>query len=253
MSLMENSLSFYAESISKAISAESTSTDWKFAILLLVQAIETCLKEVLYKHYPVLVYANIDNPQKTVDINLALNRIQNICKINLNQKDIDCIATASKIRNEIVHYTFDLPIEQVNSIYVKLAGFYSSFCLQVLKVEVFQKIDPDLLSCFIKLEKYSEELKSRALETIKKENVNEDDIWECRICGNDTFVIKDGINTCYLCHYSDNVEVCPECNSMVYEDELTEIYTGNYKRIHTYTYFCRRCTEKAGLLENELF
>ena len=40
MTLLENSISFFLESVSKAIQAESDEDKWKFAILLLVQAIE---------------------------------------------------------------------------------------------------------------------------------------------------------------------------------------------------------------------
>ena len=47
MTLLENSISFFLESVSKAIQAESDEDKWKFAILLLVQAIETSLKERL--------------------------------------------------------------------------------------------------------------------------------------------------------------------------------------------------------------
>ncbi len=132
MTLLENSTSFFVESIKKAIEAESESKEWKFALLLLVQAIETSLKERLRQTHDAFVFNNIDKPRNTVDIRLALDRLQKISKLSLTQNDIDSIKSASALRNQIVHFEFDLSIDQVKSIFVKLVGFYTSFCQEHL-------------------------------------------------------------------------------------------------------------------------
>ena len=80
MTLLENSISFFIESISKAVEAEKSPEQWKFAILLLVQAIETCLKERLRWTQDILIYSNIDKPKHTVDLSLAINRLEKFQK-----------------------------------------------------------------------------------------------------------------------------------------------------------------------------
>ena len=113
MSLLENSQSFFIESISKAMQAEQLDEQWKFAILLLVQAIETSLKERLRRTHEVLIYANIDKPKHTVDLRLAISRLENISNIEFDSFDISSIKTASELRNQIVHFEFNLSIELI--------------------------------------------------------------------------------------------------------------------------------------------
>lgn len=245
MTLFENSTSFFTESIAKAVEAESVEREWKFALLLLVQAIETCLKERLKRENDVFIFTDIDKPKHTVNIRLALDRLQKIAKLNISQKDVDSIKFASELRNQIVHFEFDMSIDQIKSNFTRLIGFYTSFCQEHLNVEMAHYIPENLNQEILKLETYVFELLRRAEERIEKEDINEEYIWECPACGQFTFVIYDGIDCCYLCNYKQTVGECDWCNELAYEDDLNEIYTGNYKRQDSYEYICRECYEKA--------
>lgn len=243
MTLLENSTSFFVESIKKAVEAESETKEWKFALLLLVQAIETCLKERLRQTNEAFLFTNIDKPKLTVDIRLALDRLKNISKLTLSQNDIESIKTASYLRNQIVHFEFDLSVDQIKSIFVKLIGFYTSFCQEHLKTEVTKYLPEPLHKEILSLDNYVSELLQRAEERIKKEEIPEEYVWLCNVCNNFTLVINDDINTCYLCNHKQAVSTCDKCGELEYEDELTENYVGNYKRLHVYEYICRNCHE----------
>lgn len=58
--------------------------------------------------HPILVFRNVDRPRTTVDLGIALNRLQEVCKVQLSEDDIAAIRKASGIRNQIVHYEFTI-------------------------------------------------------------------------------------------------------------------------------------------------
>ena len=244
MTLLENSTSFFVESIKKAVEAEFENKEWKFALLLLVQAIETCLKERLRQTNEAFLFTNVDKPKFTVDIRLALDRLQKISKISLSYNDIKNIKTALKLRNKIVHSEFGLSVDQIKSIFRKLVEFYTGFCQVHLKTEVMNYLPKPLHQEILNLDSYVSELLQRAEKRIEREEIPEEYVWLCTVCNNYTFVIDDDKNTCYLCNYKQAVSECDRCSELEYDDELTEVYIGNYKRQHAYEYICRNCYEK---------
>jgi len=90
MTLLENSISFFIESISKAVEAEKSPEQWKFAILLLVQAIETCLKERLRWTQDILIYLQ----RIPVSVGLPV-------KMNYDEICISCLVTAYLKKNVV--------------------------------------------------------------------------------------------------------------------------------------------------------
>ena len=251
MTLLENSTSFFVESVSKAVAAETEQKEWKFATLLLVQAIETVLKERLRRENEVFVYSNIDKPKHTVDIALSLDRLHRICNLKLNEKDISSIKTASEIRNQIVHFKFDLSLDQIKSVFTKLVEFYTSFCEEHLGTEIKHYLPSDLRNKLLNLETYVSELLKRAEEKIERNEIPEEYVWQCSACGNFTFIIEDAKNTCILCDHSEEVIECTECGELIYEEDALEIYSGNYKRLHHYDYVCSDCAEKYNVDPHE--
>lgn len=248
MTLLENSISFFLESVSKAIQAGSDEDKWKFAILLLVQAIETSLKERLRRTNEIFVYSDIDKPKHTVGLGLAIERIEKISKVSLKPSDVKCIKTASSLRNQIVHFEFDLSTKQIKSNFVILLGFYTSFCRDHLGLDIVTKLPTQLHSELLSLDSYIEELESRASERITEEDIPNDDIWECPACKKYTFVIRDGKDTCYLCGHSEPIVECEQCKALEFEADLEHVDFGNMKGWENYKALCKNCFSK---LENE--
>ncbi|MBA6339430.1 hypothetical protein H4J59_00120 [Colwellia sp. MB02u-10] len=244
MTLLENSKSFFIESVSKAVQAETSEEHWKFAILLLVQAIETCLKERLRCTQDVLIYSNIDKPKHTVDLWLAISRLEKISKIEFDASDISSIKTASELRNQIVHFEFNLSIDQIKSNFVTLVGFYSEFCQKHLEEDIIAELPSRLGQEVMNLDKYVDELEQRAKHRIESEGITPENVWQCSACKKDSFVIEDGIDTCYVCGYYEPTVECENCNESELESEIQEVDFGNMKGLENWKSFCRGCYEK---------
>lgn len=247
MTLLENSKSFFVESISKAIQAEKSEEQWKFAILLLVQAVETCLKERLRCTQDILVYSNIDKPRHTVDLGLAINRLEKISKVDFDASDILAIKTASDLRNQIVHFEFNLSIEQIKSNFIKIVGFYISFCMKELGEDMISNLPSPLEQEIMNIGKYVDELEHRAKTRILEEGISSDNVRPCSACKKDSFVIEDAIDTCYVCGYYEPTIECESCSSLELVSELEIVDFGNMKGIENLKYFCKYCYENLEL------
>jgi hypothetical protein len=245
MTLLENSTSFFEESLVKAVQAETNEGKWKFAILLLVQAIETSLKERLRRTQDILVYTNIDKPKHTVDLWLAIDRLEKISQVVFKSSDVSSIKIAADLRNKIVHFEFDLSIDQTKSNFVNLVGFYTSFCQGQLETDVVSDLPSELRSELMNLDSYVEELERRAEERIEKEGISPDDVWMCPACKKYTFVVEDAKDTCYLCTYEETVIECESCSKLEFEDSLEDVDFGNMKGLEHWKRICRDCIERS--------
>lgn len=244
MTLLENSISFFMESIEKAIQAENDSDKWKFAILLLVQAIETSLKERLRKTHELFVYSNIDNPIHTVNLGLSIKRLENISGVKLESSDRKCIETASTLRNQIVHFEFDLSVDQIKSNFVSLVGFYTAFCRNELESDIVSILPEELHRELLSLDSYVEELEKRALERIISESLDADDIRGCPACYKETFVTRDGKNICYLCNHQESVHKCEYCDVIELHRDMEIVDMGNMKGLEHYVMICPSCYQE---------
>jgi len=241
MTLIENSISFFSESIKQAIEAEKKTDHWKFALLLLVQAIETGLKARLRKTHERFIYTNVDKPRHTVDMTLAIQRLQEISEVNFESSDISAIKSASGLRNQIVHFEFDLSIEQIKSNFVTLVGFYISFANTNLDTDVIALIPSQLRRELLNLENYVTELESRAETRINVEDIDQDYLRLCPACGKYTFVVLDQKDICYLCNYEEASLECEVCSAVDIETNMHEVDLGNMKGIESWKIFCSDC------------
>lgn len=224
LSLVENSHSFVGEAVRGAIAAREDVSRWPFAILNLVQAAELSLKELLRREHPVLIYEDIDSPRNTVSITQALARIENprILGIAIPEDEKRKIRKAIELRNDITHFEFELTEEYAMAKFSELFAFLVYFQGRYLKVEVEDILAGDLLQAVIDIEKCFTELKVKALQRIKDENVSIEDVWLCLYCAEDTFVVGDGRNVCFLCRCSENVVECPNCGELRFELEMRD-------------------------------
>jgi HEPN domain-containing protein len=127
MSLRENAYDFLNESIRSAARARDEPSAWKFAVLNVVQAIELLLKARLFEAHPVLVFENVDRPNRTVSLSLAVNRIKSAAGIHLTSREERTIRKAQKWRDQIIHHEFEFSAYEVESVYVQLFEFLVHF------------------------------------------------------------------------------------------------------------------------------
>lgn len=226
LDLIENSHSFFVEAVYKAIGAEGDVRHWQFAILNLVQSLELTLKAMLKDIHPVLIYENIDNPKHTVSITKARDRLadKKIGNIVFSNQEIKGMDSAIKLRNNITHSDFELSIDHAQAQFLNVLELF----IKIQRVHLGRQIDEFLPQeahqKLVEIEKSKESLINNALQRIKEEGIPENEIWICPNCLSDTFVVYNGIDTCYLCNLKEGLQECPSCDKLFFEHEIESIY-----------------------------
>lgn len=222
LSLIENSHNFLVEAVKKAIEARTDVHQWKFSILNLVQALELTLKEVLRREHPIFIYENIDLPKNTITISQALSRIENdkILGIFISKSEKKKIKKAIELRNKITHFELDITEEYAMVKFSELFAFLIFFQARFLKIEIDEILKQDYIDATLEIERCYKELKRKAYQRIEEEGFTEDLIWLCPNCGEETFVIDDSQNVCFLCRYYDEIVECPQCSNLCFAFEV---------------------------------
>ncbi len=211
-----------AEAASKALAARHNVQQWQFALLNLVQAVELSLKELLRREHHLLIFDNIDSPKNTISIKQALCRIENanILGLIIPEEEKRKIKHAVDIRNKITHFEFEVSEEFAMVKFSEIFAFLVYFQGRFLKVEVEDILPGDLLESVMEIEKCFTELRHKALKRIKEEGLSPDLAWRCLNCGEDTFIVEDGRNICFLCRKTEEVVECPQCGELCFEDDM---------------------------------
>lgn len=258
LDLIENSHAFFVEAAQKAIGAEDDIRHWQFAILNLVQSLELTLKAMLRDIHPILIYENIDNPKHTISITKAIERLadKNIGNILFSKQELEGMSSAIKLRNNITHSDFELSIDHAQAQFLKVLELY----IKIQRVHLSRQIE-DILPKqvheeLLAIEKSKEALIKNALQRTEEQGIPSNDIWTCPNCLSDTFVVYDGLDTCYACTFKDELQECPSCHELFFEHELesisqyfdTDLCEGEVILHNTYGYdfyqACNSCSEK---------
>jgi len=220
LTLEDNAVSFAEDALSNAIIALEKPMRWKFAVLSLVQAIELSLKEVLRRQHHFLIYTNVDKPGNTVGIDQATNRLNKIAGIELTKEDSHALKTAVKVRNNIIHHQVDESINELKLTFSRLLGFLNEFHEKYIDEGIQEKVDSELWRSGAKIKEYGEELYKRALKQMEKDDIDEDCVITCPMCGWDAlcaFYPKE--QTCYVCGYIEDIELCEKCDKILLPNE----------------------------------
>lgn len=222
LSIIENTHAFLNESVEKALQAGDDIRHWQFAILHLVQSLELSLKSLLKEINEVLVYENIDNPKHMVSVTRAIQRLEQpvIKGLNFGEGEKNKILKAIDLRNKITHADFEFTELYAEKKFFELFAFVSYFQARYLHIEIDDIIPHKNLFSLVSIERSREELLKKAVARIAEEGICNNLIWECPNCTEDTFVIENDINTCYLCRHTEDVVECPQCKEFLYGWQL---------------------------------
>ena len=244
-SLFDNAIHSLKRSIKHACEARTDKGEWKFAILLLVQAIELSFKELLFRNHHVLIYEDIDKQNNyTVSLKLAVTRLQKIAKIYFNKTDLDILKSAIDWRNQIMHYKWSSNVEEANKIFYVLISFLREFFEKYFDVSLMELIGEELWIEVLNVEEFVKDSMRRIENKIKEKGIDEEFIWECKNCGQHTFVIQDDENTCCHCGYYERVFMCDRCKELKYFSEMTEVYIGNGRGLDAWDILCSDCFKR---------
>lgn len=244
LNLLENSHSFLAESLKKALSAENDLHDWKFAIFNVCQAIEISMKERLRQEHFSLVFSNIDKRTRTVNSREAIKRLREICNVPLLESDSTVICRSADWRNEIVHAEFSLKVSELKSAFSALLGFLATFHQTVLGESLDKVIPQELWQEAIAIQDYGRELFSRAKQRFQEEGIDDDTIIPCPKCGWKSCALFEDDCRCYVCGASENLVECEDCGELAPESQCELVGAGfedDYHQVH----ICRTCIDGA--------
>lgn len=224
LNLLENSISFIEEAIDKILSAQDNNRAWKFAILHMTHSLELSLKEILKREHHLFIFEDIDNPKKTIGIDLAIKRLDSLVKRPLIKADIDVIKEVQSLRNSIIHYEVDFSVERARIILAHLVGFINYIHESFLDNKLIDNLPHDHYEFIFQNKTLAEEITKRAMQRIQEEGIDKNSVIFCPFCDSWTMVIngKGTSAECYSCHMTDFVERCAGCENYFTESEMDD-------------------------------
>lgn len=226
LSLLENSHAFLNEAVAKALVATTDIRHWQFAILNLVQSLELSLKAALRAIHPILVYEDIDSPKNSLSSIRAIQRLENpkIGGFTFSDRDKTRIRSAINVRNEVTHSDFKLTGQYAAAKFFEIFAFVSDFQRRHLNTNVADLIPSENFQQLIQIRRLLDELVLRAKMRIAEEQVDGWFVWACPNCGEDTFVIEDGADTCYVCSHDEPVIECAHCEQLNFKTDMESFF-----------------------------
>lgn len=224
--LLENGLDFVTSGIQHILDDKSP-TSLKYAIIHLSAGVELILKDTLRKEHWSLIFENINTANfsllksgefKSVDFDAILARLQNVCEIELSDKDLSILKQLRRLRNKIEHFEFSLNVPAIKSL--------SSKVLSILLIFINENIDLKRTSATSK--EYIEQLRSmptKFTEYVKLRNAQIKDVivkankkYEieiCPICRQTTLILDDD-RLCAFCGFTES----PQTIARLYAENI---------------------------------
>lgn len=230
--LLENGLDFVTSGVEHILKDRLT-TDFKYAIIHLAAGVELILKDTLRKEHWSLIFENINTANysllksgefRSVDFESILVRLQNICEIEISEKDISTLKQLRRLRNKIEHFEFSLNTAAIKSLASKVLAFLLNFLHENI----------DLKKASITTKDYLEQLKimpSKFTEFVKLRNSQIKDLL-------DKASKKYGIEICPMCRQTalilDDDRECAFCKFTGTAEEIALLYAENILDASTY-------------------
>lgn len=102
-------------------------TKFKITFVILVQAVELLLKDILLNMHECLIYSNIDTPKETVNTTTALKRINRYNSIKIDEFDVEFLSKCIEKRNQFMHYNVIIKTQEIKSKYLKLFELFKKY------------------------------------------------------------------------------------------------------------------------------
>ncbi|NFI54971.1 hypothetical protein FDA48_00980 [Clostridium botulinum] len=250
--MLENAMDSLNESIDYYKNGKKYNDErcFKFCILLLSHSAELILKEILYTQHEILIYENIDRVKnvndKTVGFKLALDRIKNICKIDLGRYN-SYLIELSEERNRIQHYMFSISLERCTKIITSSFSAIEYIVHDVLnktfddfndiinweQIEFLHE-DEDM---YKKRKKdIAEDISEHNLKKVGVEYIKDKFIYTpCPNCVEQTLISEDSVIACKFCGKSF--------------DSITDMYEQDFNCIIS-THMCREIGRRKSVIRN---
>ncbi len=218
--LIENGLDFVTSGVEHILKDQSPYL-LKYAILHLSAGTELLLKEVLKNEHWSLIFENPNTAKyellqtgefKSVDFEILITRLVNICEIALSEKDISILRQLRKLRNKIEHFEFNQNAQAIKSLASKvlclLLNFINeNFVHSSLSNTATEDIEK-LRSIAIKFKEFATLRASQIKNALTAAQKNYK-IESCPLCRQAAFVLNDDL-TCLFCGFTNEPEKIAE-------------------------------------------
>lgn len=224
LSFLDNSHRFLREAAEKALLASDDPDQWMFAVAALIQSVELALKAALAETHPAFIYENIDNPKRTVTIDVATSRLKSphIGNVSFSEKDEARVKRAIQIRNSLTHSDFSVNLAQIEANFHEVFAFLAEFGRRSFSTNIEDIVEPVHLAAFLENRKHHREMLERARNRISDEEIESYLLRACSYCTEDTMV--EGVDEfrCYLCHHVEETIQCQRCGESFTHDEMED-------------------------------
>lgn len=223
LDLINNSISFFREAVSYAQRGKKDISQWKFANINLVQAMELALKEALSRIHSAFIYEDIDaeNPEKTVTIKQALNRLKlkHIGNLSVSESESKKFLAAVKLRNKFTHHHCSYSAEEMEVKFAEIFAFMMYFYEVHLKIAKSDVITDEQYNEIFSLKKAKEALLEKVKLYLAANDVGK--VWFCTVCCEDAFIVQE--EKCKLCGTEEKIVECENCGDSYYSHEIVDI------------------------------
>jgi hypothetical protein len=217
--------------------------DYKYAINDLAHVVELLFKEKLKRVNPAFLWSNIDKyPSKEafkVTLDEARQRLIKIAGIIFPDKHIENLKEIKNIRNQIVHYEFEIN-EKIAKTYIgRILSFVFWFAYEHLELDwetEFKK--EDSWGPLTSMHQFFEEHISVIEERMHKEKKS---VTECPDCGAYAFDLDE--EECQMCGEKHKVEECTNCGSMGIEFKMIEGFRWECEEYCVVEKLCEMCRD----------
>ncbi|WP_375228418.1 hypothetical protein [Roseobacter sp. S98] len=230
--LVRSAKFFSAEAVRNSIEASNGSTErWQLGVLHIVTALEHSAKAALAKVHPSLIRQNLENPNTTVGIESAFERLadREIRGIAFSTNDKKRLRTAVRLRNDVAHGSTRLNDMALAAKFYEVYAFQREFLKFHLQVDVREFLSTAEYEEISRNQQSSDALMSRAQGAVRED----DEIFLCVDCFEELSAFRENRFICLFCHHEEPAAFCDRCEkpmpeqlqnstSELYEYEWTE-------------------------------
>lgn len=241
LSLLQNAEGFLREAIKKAVEAETSVPEWKFAVLHLVQALELTLKEMLAREHRWLIYKDVDKRSQTVGLDSAKSRLVDLGILSIAKNTLDDIKVAKEFRDKIVHHEVEFQHDELRLRFAALLAFLDSLWKHHLGRGIHNLVDRPLMQKLLAIEEHQRRLMAQANVEMTTKGIKPAAIWVCKACGCRAFVHGCGYDRCFVCGYAEETKECVVCGEDCF---LNDGWVVGDEEDTLATFVCWGCDEK---------
>ncbi len=215
--LLENGLDFIYDAVTEINSIEDHKK-LKYSIIHLAAGLELLFKEVLKNEHWTLIFektndAKLDSLASgefiSVNFKSALDRLHNICGINIPKETLELLNDIRKKRNRIEHFDMDENVDAIKNICSKVLSFILSFIDKNIddnKITQSSKTILDKLPAELgKFKSFVTEREKEIKDIFESKKQSNLTLIKCPKCMHKYLFIEDDMK-CLFCHYSDTKE-----------------------------------------------